>query len=75
MTSLLVSSVRPACLSFGSDAVLYHKKLIQDHRKTDPEKRERCGNKPSAISQSDAHISMLSRVNKKTDKYPERVKK
>ena len=28
-----------------------------------------------AISQSDAHISMLSRVNKKTDRYPERVQK
>ena len=46
------------------------KTLIQDHRKTDHEKRERRG----AISQSDAHISMLSRVNKKTDRYPERVK-
>ena len=43
----------------------------QDHRKTDHKKRERRG----AISQSDAHISMLSRVNKKTDRYPERVKK
>ena len=27
------------------------------------------------IPHSDAHISMLSRVNKKTDRYPERVKK
>ena len=59
------------------DAALYRKKIKQDHRKTDPEKRERCGftlNKPSAISQSDAHISMLSHVNEKTDRYPESVK-
>ena len=57
------------------DAALYRKKLKQNHRKTDPEKRKRRGNKPSTISQSDAHISMLSRVNKKTDRYPEHVKK
>ena len=57
------------------DAALYRKKLKQVHRKTVPEKLERRGNKPSAISQSDDHISMLSRVNKKTDRYPERVKK
>ena len=57
------------------DGALYHKKLDQVHRKPGPEKLERRGNKPSAISQSDDHISMLSRVNKKTDRYPERVKK
>ena len=44
-------------------------------QKTDHEKCERRRNKPSAISQSDAHISMLSRVNKKTDRYPQRAKK
>ena len=57
------------------DAALYCKKLKQVHRKTDPEKPEKRGNKPSAINQSDDHISMLSCVNKKTDRYPERVKK
>ena len=57
------------------DAALYHKKLKQVHRKNDPEKLERRGNKPSAISQSDDHISMLLCVNKKTDRYPEHVKK
>ena len=51
------------------------KKLKQVHRKTDPEKLERHASTPSAISQSDDHISMLSRVNKKTDRHPERVKK
>ena len=57
------------------DAALYCKKSKQVHRKTDPEKLERHGNKPSTISQSDDHISMLLRVNKKTDRYPEHVKK
>ena len=57
------------------DAALYHKKLKQVHRKTNTEKLERQGNKPSAISQSDGHISMLSLMNKKTDRCPERVKK
>ena len=57
------------------DAALYRKKLKQNLRKTDTEKRERRGNKPSAISQSNDHISMLSRVNRKTDRYPEHVKK
>ena len=71
MTSLLISSVRLACLWLRSDTALQRKKLIQYHRKNDHEKRERHG----AISQSDAHISMLSCVNKKTDRYTERVKK
>ena len=44
-------------------------------KKNDPEKLERRGHQPSAISQSDDHISILSCVNKKTDRYPERVKK
>ena len=57
------------------DAALYCKKLKQVHRKTDPEKLERCGNKPSAISQSDDHISMLSRVNKKDWQVPRKYKK
>ena len=57
------------------DAALHRKKLKHVHRKTDPEKLERRGNKPSATSQLDNDISMLSRVNKKTDKYPECVKK
>ena len=57
------------------DAALYRKKLKQVQRKTDPEKLKRRGNKPSAICQSDDHISMLSHVNKNTDRYPERVKK
>ena len=41
------------------DAALYRKKLKQVHRKTDPEKLGRRGNKPNTISQSDDHISML----------------
>ena len=57
------------------DAALYRKKLKQVYRKTDPEKLKRRGNKSSAISQSDDHINMLSRVNKKTDRNPEPVKK
>ena len=75
MTSLLISSVLTWIKRSMLDAALYRKKLKQVHRKTDPEKLERRGNKPSAISQSDDHISMLSHVNKKTDRYPERVKK
>ena len=57
------------------DAAMYRKNLKQVHRKTDTEKLERRGNKPRARSQSDDHISMLSLVNKKTDRYPECVKK
>ena len=57
------------------DATLYRKKLKRVHRKTDPEKLETRGNKPSAISQSDDHISILSRMNKKIDRYPECVRK
>ena len=49
--------------------------LKQVHRKIDTEKLERRGNKPSTISQSDDHISMLLRVNKKTDRYLECVEK
>ena len=75
MTSLLISSVLTWIKSLMLDATLYRKKLKQVHRKTDTEKLERRVNKPSAISQSDDHISMLSHVNKKTDRYPERVKK
>ena len=47
------------------DASLYRKKLKEIHRKADPEKLERRSNKPSAISQSDDQISMLSRVKKR----------
>ena len=65
MTSLLISSVLTWIKRLMLDATLYRKKLKQVHRKTDPEKLERHSNKPSAISQSDDHISMLSRVNKK----------
>ena len=75
MTSLLISSVLIWIKRSMMDAALYRKKLKQVHRKTDSEKLERHGNKPSAISQSDDNISMLSRVNKKTDRYPECVKK
>ena len=75
MTSLLTSSVLTWIKRLMLDATLYGKKLKQVHRKTNPEKFERRGNKPNAISQSDDQISMLSRVNKKTDRYPERVKK
>ena len=75
MTSFLISSVLTWIKRLMLDAALYRKKLKQVHRKTDPEKLERCGNKPNAISQSDDHISMLSCVNKKTDRYTERVKK
>ena len=74
MTSLLISSVLTWIKRSILDAALYHKKLTQVHRKTDPEKLKRHGNKLSAISQSDDHISMLSHVNKKTDRYSERVK-
>ena len=75
MTSLLISSVLSWIKRSMLDAALYCKKVKQVHRKTDPEKLERRGNKPSTISQSDDHISMLSGVNKKTNRYPERVKK
>ena len=74
MTNILISSVLTWIKGSMLDATLYHKKLKQVHRKTNPEKLERRGNKPSAISQSDDHISMLLRVNKKTDRYPEHVK-
>ena len=74
MTSLLISSDLTWIKRLMLDATLYCKKLKQVHRKTDPVKLERHGNKPSTISQSDDHISMLSHVNKKTDRYPERVK-
>ena len=74
MTSLLISSVLIWIKRLMLDAALYRKKLKQAHRKTDPEKLERRGNKPSAISQSDDNISMLSHVNKKTDGYLECVK-
>ena len=74
MTSLLISSVLTWIKRSMLDAVIYPKKLKQVHRKTDPEKLERRGNKPSAISQSDDHISMLSFVNEKIDRYPECAK-
>ena len=74
VTSLLISSSLTWIKRSMLAAALYRKKLKQVHRKTNPEKLERHGNKPSAISQSYDHISMLSRVNKKTDRYPERIK-
>ena len=60
MTSFLISSVLTWIKRSMLDATLYRKKLKQVHRKTDPEKLEKRGNKPSASSQSDDHISMLS---------------
>ena len=71
----MISSVLIWIKRWMLDAALYRKKLTQVHRKTDPEKLERRGNMPSAISQSDDHIGMSSHVNKKTDRYPECVKK
>ena len=64
MTSLLISSVLTWIKRSMLYAALYRKKLKQVHRKTDAEELERRGNKPSAISQSDDHISMLSREHK-----------
>ena len=64
VTSLLIFSVELACLWITSDAK-------KQYKITKKPKREWHG----AISQSDAHISKLSHVNKKTNMYPERVKK
>ena len=75
MTSLLISSVLTWIKRLMLNAALTAKSKKQVHRKINLEKLERHGNKPSAISQSDDHISMLSCVNKKTDRYPEHVKK
>ena len=75
MTSRLISSVLTWIKRSMLDATLYRKKLKQGHRKTDPEKLERRGNKPSPNSQSDDHISMLSRVNKKTWQVPRTCQK